>query len=53
MANFTIGYQNGYSDSKKANAPGGQGYSSAYKSGLEAGMKVSMHACMQIRSSPG
>eukprot|EP00287_Rhodomonas_sp_CCMP768_P009941 CAMPEP_0196724556 /NCGR_PEP_ID=MMETSP1091-20130531/6356_1 /TAXON_ID=302021 /ORGANISM="Rhodomonas sp., Strain CCMP768" /LENGTH=84 /DNA_ID=CAMNT_0042066687 /DNA_START=121 /DNA_END=375 /DNA_ORIENTATION=+ len=39
MAAFTIGYQNGYSDSKKANAPGGQGYSSAYKAGLEAGLK--------------
>eukprot|EP00286_Rhodomonas_abbreviata_P028518 CAMPEP_0181300968 /NCGR_PEP_ID=MMETSP1101-20121128/7175_1 /TAXON_ID=46948 /ORGANISM="Rhodomonas abbreviata, Strain Caron Lab Isolate" /LENGTH=83 /DNA_ID=CAMNT_0023406245 /DNA_START=19 /DNA_END=270 /DNA_ORIENTATION=- len=39
MAAFTIGYQNGYSDSKKANSPGGQGYSSAYKTGLEAGLK--------------
>eukprot|EP00293_Proteomonas_sulcata_P018894 CAMPEP_0184305224 /NCGR_PEP_ID=MMETSP1049-20130417/14549_1 /TAXON_ID=77928 /ORGANISM="Proteomonas sulcata, Strain CCMP704" /LENGTH=79 /DNA_ID=CAMNT_0026617233 /DNA_START=68 /DNA_END=307 /DNA_ORIENTATION=+ len=39
MAAFTIGYQNGYSDSKKANSPGGQGYSAAYKTGLEAGLK--------------
>ncbi|KAJ1494499.1 hypothetical protein T484DRAFT_1765657 [Baffinella frigidus] len=38
MAAFTIGYQNGYSDSKKANSPGGQGYAAAYKSGLMTGM---------------
>ena len=40
MAAFTIGYQNGYSDSKKANSPGGQGYAAAYKSGLMTGMTV-------------
>ena len=40
MAAFTIGYQNGYSDAKKANSPGGQGYAAAYKSGLQAGLKV-------------
>lgn len=34
MAAFTIGYQNGYSDAKKANAPGGQGFAAAYKTGL-------------------
>ncbi|EKX38192.1 hypothetical protein GUITHDRAFT_115736 [Guillardia theta CCMP2712] len=39
MAAFTIGYQNGYSDAKKANSPGGQGYAAAYKSGLQAGLK--------------
>lgn len=40
MAAFTIGYQNGYSDAKKANSPGGKGYAAAYKNGLMKGMQV-------------
>jgi len=39
MAAFTIGYQNGYSDAKKANCPGGQGFAAAYKTGLNKGLK--------------
>jgi hypothetical protein len=39
MAAFTIGYQNGYSDAKKSNAPGGQGFAAAYKMGLNKGLK--------------
>jgi hypothetical protein len=38
MAAFTIGYQNGYSDAKKANKPGGQGFAAAYKTGLNKGL---------------
>ena len=38
MAAFTIGYQNGYSDAKKANAPGGKGFAAAYKTGLNKGL---------------
>eukprot|EP00961_Rhodomonas_salina_P223011 3015760-Rhodomonas_salina.3 len=52
MAAFTIGYQNGYSDSKKTNAPGGQGYSSAYKAGLESGLKLEK-ACEGFRMTAG
>ena len=39
MAAFTIGYQNGYSDAKKSNAPGGQGFAVAYKMGLNKRLK--------------
>jgi hypothetical protein len=38
MAAFTIGYQNGYSDAKKSNSPGGQGFAAAYKTGLQKGL---------------
>ena len=38
MAAFTIGYQNGYSDAKKANTPGGAGFAAAYKTGLNKGL---------------
>ncbi len=38
MAAFTIGYQNGYSDAKKANKPGGAGFAAAYKTGLNKGL---------------
>mmetsp|Transcript_21820 Transcript_21820/g.42359 ORF Transcript_21820/g.42359 Transcript_21820/m.42359 type:complete len:89 (+) Transcript_21820:42-308(+) len=39
LAAFTLGYQNGFKDSKAANGTGGQGYGAAYKAGVEAGLK--------------
>eukprot|EP00283_Hemiselmis_rufescens_P014256 CAMPEP_0173440402 /NCGR_PEP_ID=MMETSP1357-20121228/22815_1 /TAXON_ID=77926 /ORGANISM="Hemiselmis rufescens, Strain PCC563" /LENGTH=88 /DNA_ID=CAMNT_0014405879 /DNA_START=19 /DNA_END=285 /DNA_ORIENTATION=+ len=50
LAAFTIGYQNGFKDSKAANGTGGQGYGAAYKAGVESGLKHEEHK-LQFLSS--